>query len=105
MKIFVIDFSKDKSLIEICERNGNIIEYEQNDGAVAYKKSREFMPDIIVVNYKGKPSHGRLTARKIKERKMTSKIPVYFIGGMENEKIREIGTAITTKELKELVKK
>jgi len=62
-------------------------------------------PDIIVVNYKDKPSHRRITAQKIKERKMTSKIPVYFIDGMENEEIREIGTTITTEELKELVKK
>ncbi len=51
MKIFVIDFSKDNSLIEICRENNNIVEYEKKDGALAYSKSREFMPEIIVVNY------------------------------------------------------
>ncbi len=69
MKIFVIDFSKDKSLIKICMSNGNMVEYEQKDGALAYSKSREFMPDLIVVNYKDKPSHGRITAQKINKGK------------------------------------
>lgn len=36
MKIFVIDFSKDKSLIEMCMGNGNIVEYEQKGGVLAY---------------------------------------------------------------------
>ncbi len=104
MKIFVIDFSKDKTLIEICAKKGAIIEFEQNDGALAYQKSRKFMPDIIVVNYLDKPSHGRLTAQKIKQRKMTSNIPIYFIDGLEseNEKIRNIGTPITLKQFIEL---
>jgi len=106
MKIFVIDFSKDKTLIELCMGNGNIVEYEQKDGALAYRKSREFMPDIIVINYKDKPSHGRLTAQKIKQRKMTAEIPIYFWDGKEseNEKIAEIGLPITTEKLKELLK-
>ena len=106
MKIFVIDFSKDNSLIELCMSNGNIVEYEQKDGALAYSKSREFMPDLIIVNHKDKPSHGRITAQKIKQRKMTSEIPIYFWNGTEkeNEKILDIGTPITTIELEELLK-
>ena len=106
MKIFVIDFSKDKSLIELCLGNGNIVEYEQKDGALAYSKSREFMPDVIVVNYKDKPSHGRLTAQKIKQRKITSEIPVYFIDSTasENDKIKDFGIPKTKTELEKLLK-
>ena len=106
MKIFVIDFSKDKSLIEMCLNNGNIVEYEQKDGALAYSKTREFMPDLIVVNYKDKPSHGRITAQKIKQRKITSEIPVYFIDGTESEiyKIKGFGIPKTKSELEKLLK-
>ncbi len=104
MKIFVIDFSKDNSLIEICSGNNNIVEYEKKDGALAYSKSREFMPEIIVVNYSEKPSHGRITAMKINERKITSKIPIYFVGGTEseNEKIKYFGKPITKAELQKI---
>ena len=64
------------------------------------------MPDIIVVNYKDKPSHGRMTAQKIKQRKMTSEIPIYFIDGTEseNEKIKGFGMAKTKKELENVLK-
>ncbi len=69
MKIFVIDFSKAGSLVEMCKRTGNLVECEQKDGALAYSKTREFMPDLIVVNYSEKPSHGRITAQKIHQSK------------------------------------
>ena len=107
MKIFVIDFSKDNSLIEMCGRNGNIVESEHEDGALAYSKSRKFMADIIVVNYSEKPSHGRITAQKINQRKMTSKIPIYFIDGSEseNEKIKGFGMPKTRIELEKLLQK
>ncbi len=105
MKVFVIDFSKDNSLIEICRRNNNVVEYEQKDGAMAYSKTREFMPDIIVVNYSEKPSHGRITSQKINQRKMTSHIPIYFIDGSntEDEKIKGFGIPLTRKALEKIL--
>jgi|GEM_PF-1397281 len=105
MKIFVIDFSKNPSLVEMCRQNGHIVEYEHKDGAAAYKNTKVFMPDIIVVNYAEKPSHGRLTAQKIHQRKMTSPIPIYFIDGQdsENEKIKDFGTPATKQELSALL--
>jgi len=106
MKIFVIDFSNDTSLIEICSTNDNEVQFEQKDGAKAYSKSREFMPELIVVNYSEKPSHGRITAIKINQRKMTSHIPIYFVDGneKENEKIKSFGTIIASDELKIIMK-
>ncbi len=106
MKVFVIDFSKESSLLGICSQNGNVVESEQMDGALAYRKSAEFMPDIIVVNYAAKPSHGRLTAKKIKERKRTSAIPVYFVDGDEKEKLKiaAIGKAISSQDFNKLMK-
>lgn len=107
MKIFVIDFSKDNSLIEMCGRNGNIVESEHEDGALAYSKSRKFMADIIVVNYSEKPSHGRITSQKINQRKMTSHIPIYFIDGTknENDKILGFGIPITRIDLERIINK
>jgi len=101
MKIFVIDFSSNDSLIKLCTQNHTIVEFEKNNGALAYSKSRAFMPDIIVVNYAHKPSHGRITATKINERKMTAKIPIYFVDGIktENEKITHFATPITKEQL------
>ncbi len=60
---------------------------------------------MIVVNYAVLPSHGRITAEKINQRKMTSTIPVYFVDGKEgdNSKIRSFARAITREELKRIL--
>lgn len=68
MKLFIIDFSGNSDFIENFP-NGHQITFENKDGALAYKRIGEQLPDKIFINYKDKPSHGRQTAISIKNRK------------------------------------
>ncbi|MBX2945775.1 MAG: hypothetical protein KF725_08065 [Cyclobacteriaceae bacterium] len=96
MKVFIIDFSTDT---EIEKRISNDIEIhrESIDGGRAYKSISEIMPDLILVNYNKKPSHGLQTAISVRQRKKTSEIPIIFInnGKKYDEKADEIGDVIT----------
>jgi DNA-binding NarL/FixJ family response regulator len=104
MKIFVLDFSNTNTISEILTTRFQVFT-EKKDGGNAYKQVAEIMPDIIAINYKDKPSHGRQTAEAIKKRKKTSQIPIYFIDGEENElkKIINIGLTTTSTEFENLI--
>ena len=103
MKIYIIDFS-DTNKIADRLKNHQVLS-EKHDGGQAYKQTGEILPELIFVNYKVKPSHGRETAQSIKERKKTSKIPIYFVDGdkIENEKIKHIGQSITINEIDDYI--
>ncbi len=105
MKIFVLDFSKENNLIVFCSQNNHNVTYEQHDGGRAYQKVKEIMPDILVVNYQSKPSHGRVTAQKIYQRKSTSEIPIYFVNGSpeNNQKIHHFGIPVSQSELENIL--
>jgi PleD family two-component response regulator len=106
MKIYIIDFSKTNEIADKCIGQFDIFT-EKQDGGNAYSQIGEIMPDIIFVNYKDKPSHGRQTAQSIKERKKTSNIPIYFVAGEknENEKAKHIGLSITINEIEKYILK
>jgi hypothetical protein len=73
------------------------VEYEYKDGAEAYRKISHFMPDLILVNYAVKPSHGRLTIESVKKRKKTALPSLYILlmGPMpDNEKVKNIGSIV-----------
>ncbi len=107
MKIFVIDFSGHTELTQLCRSAGHTVQTETKDGARAYRTSKTFLPDVIVVNYADKPSHGRITAQKIRERKSTAHIPVWFVSGAENDNARIVswGRAMTREEFIDLLHK
>jgi chemotaxis response regulator CheB len=102
MKIFIIDFSNSTSISDNLVGRFDIFE-EKKDGGDAYKQVAQILPDVILINYKDKPSHGRQTALSIKERKTTSNIPIYFVGGevTDIEKVKHIGKSITTSEIED----
>lgn len=104
MKVMVIDFANTDHIMDILPKGLKIL-VEKKDGGQAYKITGEELPDMIFVNYKDKPSHGRQTANSIKERKKTSKIPIYFVDGneIENEKVKHIGLCINSKEVNKYV--
>ena len=102
MSIFLIDFSKELKLINHVKNiSENTIEYECADGGAAYKKVAVLMPEKIIIYYGEKAVHARRTAIAIKERKLTSQIPIYVVGGseMENQKIKDIGYSIYWEKL------
>ncbi|MBX2932545.1 MAG: hypothetical protein KF781_11430 [Chitinophagaceae bacterium] len=100
MNIFIIDFSATPTLIEKFSSKHQITT-ENKDGAMAYKTVGLQMPDIICINYKDLPSHGRQTAISIKQRKKTAHIPIFFIDGnkIDNEKVATLGRCISSKEI------
>ena len=107
MKLFIIDWTKELTtpLIDYCKKNADVIGVELNDGAEAYRKTGFLKPDVIVINYSNKPSHGRLTADSIRKRKGTANTPIYFIDGAEdeNEKAENIGICLSQEELEDLL--
>jgi len=107
MKIFIIDFSPRPELEALCRAAGHTVQTERHDGARAYRDTKTFMPDVIVVNYADKPSHGRLTAQKIRQRKATAPIPIWFVDGTgaDNAKIQPWGRALPRAELETLIRK
>lgn len=56
---------------------------ESEDGGRAYRSVGELKPDAIVIYLTRLPSHGRQTAKAIRERKATREIPIIFIGGKD----------------------
>lgn len=107
MKLFIIDWSKERTtpLIEYCKKNADVVGIELHEGAEAYRKTGILKPDAIVINYANKPSHGRKTADSIRQRKVTSQIPIYFIDGAEdeNELAEHMGICFSQEELQELL--
>ena len=100
MKVLVIDFSDTNQIVDLLPKGMELL-VEKKDGGNAYKLAGEEVPDIVIVNYKCKPGHGRQTAGSIRERKKTSHIPVYFVGGSEadKEKISQLGICVNENEL------
>jgi chemotaxis response regulator CheB len=107
MKLFVIDWTKEdrSDLVDTCIKAGHEVAHEYKDGGEAYRKISDFMPDLILVNYAVKPSHGRLTVEAIKKRKKTASIPVYFIDGTvpENEKVKSLGEIVGMDKIVNLI--
>ena len=104
MKILLIDFSGSTEIEKLIKKNNEVI-VERNDGGKAYTIAGNEMPDLILINYAAKPTHGRQTAIAIKGRKKTASIPVLFIGGSntENEKVLPIGQCIAFNEIMEKI--
>ncbi|OYQ38126.1 hypothetical protein CHU92_06565 [Flavobacterium cyanobacteriorum] len=108
MQLFIIDWSREKTtpLIDYCKKTRHkVLGAELLDGAEAYRKTGSHRPDAIVINYAVKPSHGRAAASEIKKRKATSEIPIYFIGGTEddNEKVSHLGICLSEEEFRDFL--
>ena len=107
MKIFVIDWSVSEKteLVEICQSLQHEIAFELQDGAEAYRKTGELKPDLILINYDVKPSHGKATAEAIKQRKSTANIPLYFVTEktITDEKLSAWGKMISKKDISKIL--
>jgi CheY-like chemotaxis protein len=103
MKVMIIDFAETDHIAAFVPSDVEIV-VEKKDGNAAYKMVGEELPDVILINYQDKPSHGRQTAMAIKKRKASSKIPIYFIDGtaVENEQVKDIGLCIKSKALSKI---
>jgi len=100
MKVFIIDFSKQKNIASLIPKHHQCLE-ENKDGGEAYKKIGDFMPDKIFINFQHIPSHAVQTAKAIKQRKKTAHIPIFFVDGkaLDHHKIYTLGTCITSSEI------
>lgn len=57
------------------------VRIEMEDGARAAKSIRERLPDVVLIYLTRLPSHGRETARYLRELKATRDLPIIFVGG------------------------
>lgn len=60
---------------------GYQVRLESEDGARAAKAIMEQLPDVVVIYLSRLPSHGRETARYLRERKAAREVPIIFVGG------------------------
>ena len=84
-KLFFIHW-EEAEVQEYTERLGLFgwqVETESEDGARAFKRIKESLPDVIVISLSRLPSHGRETADALRSTTITRAIPVIFIDGNE----------------------
>jgi CheY-like chemotaxis protein len=57
------------------------VEFEAMDGSLAYRRVKEWQPDVVVIDLRYLPSHGRMTGMILKKAPATWEIPLVFVGG------------------------
>jgi len=57
------------------------VEFEAMDGSLAYRRVKEWQPDVILIDLRYLPSHGRMTGMILRKAPATWEIPLIFIGG------------------------
>ncbi len=57
------------------------VDFESSDGAKASKLIREHSPNAVVIYLSRLPSHGRETAKSLRETKGMKKLPIVFVDG------------------------
>ena len=75
---FVVAWDEDEA-IDLAARlseAGWMVALEHADGLKAWKRIKESRPDVVVVDLRRRPSHGRELLRSMGQRKHTSTIPV-----------------------------
>ncbi len=92
-KLFLIhwDDSEIEAYAERLRALGWEVEYEAMDGAMAYRRVKEWQPDVVVIDLRYLPSHGRMTGMILRKAPATWEIPLLFVGGKPEavEKVRD----------------
>jgi len=90
LRIFLCCWSETKTISKAkeLEEAGYIVAFESFDGGLVYKTIKTTPSDVVVIDLDEKPSHGRETARAIRSNKSTREIPIIFVGGDEENKLK-----------------
>jgi len=92
-KLFLIhwDDSEIEAYADELRALGWEVEFEAMDGALAYRRVKEWQPDVVVIDLRYLPSHGRMTGMILRKAPATWEIPLLFVDGKPEdvEKTRE----------------
>ena len=82
-KLFLIhwDDSEIEAYADELRELGWEVEFEAMDGSLAYRRVKEWQPDVVVIELRYLPSHGRMTGMILKKAPATWEIPLVFVGG------------------------
>ncbi len=82
-KLFLVhwDDSEIESYADELRALGWKVEFEAMDGSLAYRRVKEWQPDVIVIDLRYLPAHGRMTGMIMKKAPATWEIPLIFVGG------------------------
>jgi len=57
------------------------VAFEAMDGSLAYRHVKECQPDVILIDLRYLPSHGRMAGTILRKAPATWEIPLIFVGG------------------------
>ena len=57
------------------------VEHEDMDGSLAYRRVKAWQPDVVVIDLRYLPSHGRMTGMILRKAPDTWEIPIIFVDG------------------------
>ncbi len=82
-KLFLIhwDDSEIEAYADRLRDMGWDVEFEAMDGALAYRRVKEWQPDVILIDLRYLPSHGRMTGMILRKAPATWEIPLLFVNG------------------------
>ncbi len=82
-KLFLVhwDDSKIEAYADTLRELGWEVEHEAMDGSLAYRRVKEWQPDVIVIDLRYLPAHGRMTGMIMKKSPTSWEIPIIFVGG------------------------
>lgn len=94
---FVVAWDEDEA-IDLAARlseAGWVVALEHADGLKAWKRIKEGRPDVVIVDLRRRPSHGRELLRSMGQRKHTSTIPVVKIGGDDGVEVDDMVSSVS----------
>ncbi|HEY81386.1 MAG TPA: hypothetical protein EYP25_12285 [Anaerolineae bacterium] len=82
-KLFLIhwDDSEIEAYAEELRALGWEVEFEAMDGALAYRRVKAWQPDVVVIDLRYLPSHGRMTGMILRKAPATWEVPLLFVNG------------------------
>ena len=89
-KLFLIhwDDSEIEAYADELRALGWDVEFEAMDGSLAYRRVKEWQPDVVVIDLRYLPSHGRMTGMILKKAPATWEIPLVFVDGSPEAKLK-----------------
>lgn len=93
-RVFYVHWNKAEALerVKAIRGWGHSVAYESADGAAACKKIKRVGYDVVVVDLRRLPSHGRRVGEFLGESKATRDVPTVYVDG-EPDKVATVKAA------------
>lgn len=105
-RLFLVewDLSAARTLTSTIRIAGWEVEVESKDGARAVARMQDIPPDVVLVDFSNKPTHGRQIVEALQEYEALRDIPVLAIGGSKSvqEEMKNLGVDVVFTSVIEL---